>query len=208
MVLMAMVGMALTGQIGKGPPAYNHGPRTIRTGVVVGSPMRVRFVEARTNPQEPGRATTVTGTIHRDGVGRTRVEVDVGYNDKIEKQLVIIHDPVGRIVSIVDPASMTALQRRLSGEELNSKPGWLFPGRASRELDQGIVAGVLCRHFRVEQDSGALEVWISEELQTVVLEETRTEYEIYSWRLVDIGRDEPESKVFRVPETYKVSTLP
>jgi hypothetical protein len=175
----------------------------MQCGVVVGLPLRARFIQRHTF-RASGRtaiSTSARGRIWRDSVGRTRTElVHRGAEGQEIASLIVICDPPAKATYFVDAASWTAIRKPLTEGEVSSRFDWLFPGQDVQDSGREIIEGVDCRKIRVAD----LEVALSDELGMVMSENVRSGDEEYSWRLFQIRRQEPDGKLFVVPAAFRV----
>ena len=174
--------------------------------------MTARFLERwnfRGSEDGLSQSSEVTGMMYRDGFGRTREEiVERDVNKRLEiMKLVIISDPTEGTAYILQPDERLAIAVSISREG-NNQGDWLFPGDTFEEIGSETVAGIQCRHIRVSirMRGGAvkpIEIWVSDEIRSVVAEELHSPDEDYSWSLLDVQRGEPATALFQIPPEYR-----
>ena len=190
---------------GVGVDVQMFGTRTMATGVVRDLPFEARFEEVRASA-ERGSTVIVEGAIYRDSQGRTRKEVQV-HDGEMNLNFISIALPAERMAYVLLPEVKAALRTEAGPPQENSDSGWLFPGTGLAEAGRGVVEGIDCRHFKRAADApvdtqSVTEVWISDDLETVLLEKAPDPQGERTWRLFDIQRREPAASLFELPAGY------
>jgi hypothetical protein len=217
------------------PPPF--GPRAdmlsseMRFGdrLVKGAPYSAQFVTESTRTLGDGTRIThkATGTVYRDGEGRTRREQTLAAIGPVAvegepRQMVFINDYVARLHYALDAGAHTA--RRLPLLDAPPAPQGPPPeveGEAesvkTEALGRRTIEGVEAEGTRTTinipagrvGNDRALEIvserWYSPELQVVVLSTHRDPFagdNVY--RLTNITRSEPAPALFAVPADYSI----
>jgi hypothetical protein len=141
---------------------------------------------------------------------QVRFQIDEGEFNLVTLFLAASGD--GYILDSTTATAFKAIAQKSDSTNTKFTFGWTFPGSSVKEIGRETVMGFGCRHFRTKAGSGdtesQLDIWISDDLQAVLLEQGDGPYETYRWRMFDIERKEPDSSLFRIPPDYRVVDLP
>ena len=189
-------------------------PVSVRIGIVENSPFSAKTTTETVQVLADGSRVVrnTAGSIVRDSLGRTRQEQVLSTGGTV----VLIQDPVERLVYALDPDRQTARRTAsLVFEAAPANPG-LQPAK-SEALGSQLVEGILTHGSRLTRTLAVKsagndqpleivsEVWYSDELQSVVLSKTTDPRSGQTtFRLTEIQRSEPDPSSFQVPEGYAI----
>jgi hypothetical protein len=225
---------------GRGP---GHGPRhhgppgadfdflssEMRFGdkMVKGSPFSAQVVIENVQTLADGTKLTrkTTGSLYRDGEGRTRREQEMGFMGPFAPtgdapHLVFISDPVGGNNYALNPVDKTARKMRpFNGEPPppNEQPQQPGMQAKSETLTKQVMEGVEVEGTRstvtipIGQigNNNPLEIvserWYSPDLQIAVMtKHSDPRWGVMTYRLTNIKREEPPHSLFTVPSDYRI----
>jgi len=169
-----------------------HGPLTWMNGIIPGKPFTAEIEErlARRTFWERSKASTTYGSLARDSSGRMRLSYTVKPILWQPVAVVTILDPVSGSMFVFRNLSRTCIRSPLR-ETLNPSTAI-----AQADSEHRVIEGLDCVRLPVAPDIG-LEVWMSEELNQVVLEKNASNEHV--WRLVNVHRREPRPELFKPP---------
>lgn len=203
--------------------------------VVQGAPYSAQAVTQFTQTLANGDhiQRTMTATVSRDSLGRTRTERSFGAIGALSAgraaagrgsgRTVMIFDPVASKSVVLDPDSKTARSSPLpagrsahAGAETHARPA--LAAAKTEDLGTQVMQGVTAQGQRVTraippgQDGNEKEIdivtetWYSPDLQVVVMSKTSDpRYGESVYQLNGINRAEPDAALFTVPSDYAVT---
>lgn len=163
----------------------SHGPHTLMDGHVAAKPFSGKFEEKRKGKLQ------VSGVMARDQAGRVFQKFHVpGLLGWRQVQMFAISDPVSGHLFSGDPRSNVCTRSPMGFAS--------HPATASGPVDRErkTIEGLSC--YRLA--TAGLEVWISEDLNQVVLERSAD----YDWRLYDVVAGDPDPALFVPPAGFRI----
>jgi hypothetical protein len=198
---------------------------------VAGHPFSADEVTPRTLSPNLKIDVPSTSRVYRDSAGRTRVDVAFPRGRVAPPPIAVIIDPIAGITYSLNTETKIARQfvyppvPALPATDDPWKPPTVRPATPIPEpskvetLGPQQVAGLLAEGRRIttvfpatahsiEQES-VVEIWYSQELQMMVLQQTHTTaLGDSTTRLENIDRSEPDPLLFRLPSDYTIVDFP
>jgi hypothetical protein len=187
------------------------GPRVIDLPQhIKGKPFAARFEEKHSSTglgTSPSFQQLLEGVVYRDAAGRLRHEFIVEVAPGTTQSVALIRDPITETMYSLDIRSKTVTRVPFSIlAETDAVPmaGPPVPmEHIQDDLGQRQTEGLLCHGYVIKDPRGFVaEVWISDELNEIVLERKTSQAEESVFRLFQIRRGEPESTLFEVPNDF------
>jgi hypothetical protein len=204
--------------------------------VVTGAPYSAQAVTERTQALPDGNTihTTNTVNVYRDSQGRTRREQEIGTigpwaTQGTPRKLIFITDPVGGLMSTLNPDTQVARQTPFraragawkgtgtAGQTARERPE--NPNVKTESLGTEVIGGVTAQGTRTTRTIPAgqmgnqaplvitIERWYSPELQTDVMrKEVNPQFGQTTFQLMNIVRAEPDASLFQVPPNYTIKS--
>jgi hypothetical protein len=179
---------------------------------VQGSPFEARYewIDIRKAGKDAGSMHTGAGAIHRDSMGRLRV--DRGGKSAMTAR---ISDPVADVYWFLDVGRKRVTSSRRPSDLIQiteitiqgqtyfcPPPDWQDTDPGDESIGQRVIEGVICDGFRREETDRRIEYWASSELHQVVFEEIISDFSDCTCRVYDIRKQEPDPQMFVVPADY------
>ena|ERR1051325_10699080 len=146
-----------------------------------------------------------TGTVHRDGEGRTRKLIRQEFVPEMFFISTVIFDPVGGFIYTLEEKTRTVSKTSIS-------PAPLVPGLIASEneappveIGEREIEGLDCRGYRITREGSTTEYWYSDGLKESLFEKTVSKIEGKVFRLFNIRLADPDAALFSVPDDYKES---
>jgi hypothetical protein len=143
------------------------------------------------------------GAIYRATNGRSRREEYAGGGTEKKPGTIIIHNPAKQEGYLLDVESKTFFTMPTPASESQDE----LPTFKGEDAGRKVIEGLMCRGYRMKQQSEEIEYWVAEDLLEVVLAKSVSKDEESTLRLFNIRRIEPDGKLFSVPVNYKTAVI-
>jgi hypothetical protein len=178
-----------------------------------GKPFEARFAwtDFRKSGNEAGSSRAGGGAIHRDSMGRLRLEPD----GETRPDSATVFDPVAEEFWRLDLRRKRVTQRGRSSDSFLiieitfgdqtyfcPPPEWTDRDPEDQSIGQRVIEGLTCDGFRREEADRRIEYWVSSDLHQVVSEKITSDFSDCTYTVYDIHRQEPDPLLFVVPAGY------
>lgn len=154
---------------------------------------------SRRNPNGNVVTRSVTGTIARDSSGRYRQDLFFKAAPGQSLSFAIIQEAVAKVTYVLDLTNRTVIQQETLVKEQGDNS--IMTGLSAQKK---VIEGLTCIVYKIKARDGIeMELWFSEDLETVLFERTVSGSEEREIRLDNIRRIEPDESLFRIPADFK-----